>query len=184
MVCLDARAKLNYGTAAIGLCGHIGAPMGHGGFLRAGDPDIAVDAAAGIPAGAFRLVVQFDFYEIVPLFEPGVQFHGPGGVAVRPASGFGPVNIYLGVGESAVHLQSPVLVQVLYGQGFAISSLSPPGQFAGFAGVLLHEGLFHAPVVRQVQDAGGAIFGKGPSFVPQLPAAGLGGCAQGQENTQ
>ncbi len=184
MVRLDARAQLNHSTAAIGLRGHISAPMGHGGFLRAGEPDVAVDAAAGVPAGAFRLVVQLDFYEVVPLFEPGVQLYGPGSIAVRPATGFGPVDVYFGVGEGAVHFQPPVLVQVLYGQGFAISSLSPPGQFAGFAGVLLHEGLFHAPVVREVQHAGGAILGKGPSFVPQLPSAGLGGCAQGQENTQ
>ena len=38
--------------------GDIGSPVGDGGFFRLGDPDVAVDAAAGIPAGGFLGIVK------------------------------------------------------------------------------------------------------------------------------
>ena len=177
MVGFKGKAQA-HGTVGPG--SNISAPMGHCGFFRGSEPDVAVDAAAGVPAGAFALVVQLDFNGVGACLQPGVQFHGPGGIAIRPAAGFFPVHIHLGVGKSAIHFQAKVFVQIVHREGFAIGGLPPPGQFAGLSGVLLLEGLLYAPVVRKVQDAAFSVLGEGPAVVPQLASGGLGSGAQGK----
>ena len=177
---LDPEGKPYVGVGAVGLRGDKGPPVRNGGLFRGGKPHVAVQAAAGIPAGTLRLVVQGDFNDVAARLQERVQLHGPGGVTVRPAAGFLPVHQHLGVGESAVYFQPKILLQVLggYFEDFGISGLAPPGQLAGFSGILLQERLFHAPVVREVQFAGVAVLGEIPVFVPGLAPGGLGGQRQ------
>ena len=155
--------------------------MGHGGGSLAGNPHVAVDTAAGIPARTLLLVVQFHHNIVVPLPEPGIQLHGPGGIAIGPAAGFLPVHKQAGIGHGTVNLQTDAAFQIIgrYGERLAVLRLSPPGKFARFAGVFLAEGAFHAPVVGQVQHAGFSVLGKKPALIPQGPAEGLRLQAQG-----
>ena len=156
--------------------------MGHGRLFGGGEPDVAVEAAAGVPAGALGLVVQGYFYDVVARLYVRVQLHFPGGVAVGPAAGFLAVYVNNGVGKSAVHLQAEVFLKV-FGREFkefGIGGFSPPGQFAGFSGVLLKEGLLYAPVVREIHSARDAVFGEGPVFVPQFSSGGLCRSSDGQ----
>ena len=183
LVCLQADIQRNLGLIPFQGTFHEGAPMGHGGGSLAGNPHVAVDAAAGIPAGALLLVVQLHHYLIVPFMEPGIQRHGPGGIAIGPAAGFLPVHQHLAVGHGAVNLQADPPFQVIgrYGERLTILRLSPPGQFARFSGVFLAEGAFHAPVVGQVQHAGFSVLGEQPALIPQGPAEGLRLQAQGTQ---
>ena len=126
------------------------------------EPHVAVDAAAGVPAGAFRLVVQADFYPVASSLDEVRELHGPGGVAVGPAAGLSAVHVHSGIGKCAVNFQADVFLKVFftYFQGFCIPSLAPPGKLAGFSGVFLLERSFYSPVVREVENAFRAVFGE------------------------
>ena len=172
----ELQALGDAGGGADDLGGDVAAPMGHGRLFGGGEPDIAVEAAAGVPAGALGLVVQGNLYDVVPGLHVRVQLHFPGGVAVGPAAGFLAVDVYDSVGKSAVHLQAKVFLEVFGSEfkEFGIGGFPPPGQFARFSGVLLKEGLFHAPVVREIHSSRDAVLRKGPALVPQFSSGGLG----------
>ena len=156
--------------------------MGHGRLFGGGEPDVAVEAAAGVPAGALGLVVQGYFYDVVARLYVRVQLHFPGGVAVGPAAGFLAVYVNNGVGEGTVYLQAEVFLKVFSGEfeEFGVGGFPPPGQFARFSGVFLEEGLLYAPVVREIHSARDAVFGEGPVFVPQFSSGGLCRSSDGQ----
>ena len=181
---LNRISDVHPGAVTDILGGDIRPPVGHARLFGGDEPDIAVDAAAGIPAGTLRLVVQPDLDSIGPRPEPGVQFHRPGSITIGPGTGFLSVHIDFRIGERPVHFQADVFVQAFHLQDLAVGSLPPPGQLTGFAGVLLHKRLLHPPVVRKVQRTGLPVFGKGPAIIPQntserLRAPVIRQCRQG-----
>ena len=129
--------------------GDIGAPVRDGGFFRLGKPDVPVDAAAGIPAGGFLGIVDVHPDLIGSFLQCRVQPDGEGGIAVGPAAEIHAVDRHRGVGHGAVDLQVDVLLKVFRSefQGLGVGGLPPPGELPAFAGVLLFEGAFHAPVM-------------------------------------
>ena len=156
-------------------CRDIRAPVGDGGLVRLREPDIPVDAAAGIPAGGFLGIVDMDG-DLVPAgFQRRIQADGEGGVAVRPAAEVDAVDLHGRMRHGAVDLEVDVLFQVFRGdfQSFSIVGLAPPGELPAFAGILLLEGPLHAPVVRQVHRPALSVLDEGPAFVEGRPARGL-----------
>ena len=156
--------------------------MGDGGLVGLRDPDIAVDAAAGIPAGGFLGIVDADDDLVLAGLQGRVQADGEGGVAVRPAAQADAVDFHGRMRHRAVDFQVDVFGRQFFFadfQRFPIGGLSPPGEFAAFARIFLLEGSFHAPVVGKVQDTARAVLLKGPSFVERRPARRLGRRGEG-----
>ena len=146
----------------------IRSPVGDGGLACLRDPDVAVQAAAGIPAGGFLRIVQADGDFIGACPECGGQVHGEGGIAVGPTAQIRVVHADGRVRHRPVDFQADFLgFKIFCGdiQLFPIDGLSPPGQFSGFAGIGLVEGAFHAPVVGQVDRSGHTSFLKGPPSI-------------------
>ena len=124
-------------------------------FRRTDQPDIAVDAPAGIPAGRRLRIVQAHSHDIVTLLQRRCQLDLEGSISIRPASDFDAVAIHHGPGHRPVDTQTEFLLQILRGQRemLPVPGLSPPGQLPGLAGIRLLERLLHAPVVGQCDRA-------------------------------
>ena len=87
------------------------------------------------------------------------------------------------MGHGPIDLQVDVFGKVFSAdyQLLPIYRLPPPGKLPGLAGILLPEGSFHAPVVRQVHGFPLPVLFEGPSFVEQGPPGRLRRGADGQE---
>ena len=137
-------------------CGDVAAPVrdvDRRGLLQ---PDVPVDAAAGIPARGVRRVVQADGQHVGAAGpEKRREVHLPGGVTVGPAADETAVAPHGGVGHGSVDIQAAAAACVGRGhlEVLAVPADAPPRQLARLAGVLLFEGPLDAPVVRQVQRA-------------------------------
>ena len=55
----------------------------------------------------------------------------------------------------------------------AIPGRTPPGQFAGLAGIRLDKGTFYAPIVGQVEHPPGTVVISGPGISRRIPFAEL-----------
>ena len=142
--------------------------MGHGSLFCLCDPHITVNTAAGVPAGAFRLVVKHYLYAVFAFLQPSGKVYSPAGVSISPAAGLNSVHKNGSIGHCAVHFQANVLLKVFlrHFQGFPIAGLTPPGKFSGLSGVFLIKLPFHAPVMGKVHGARAAVLGEGPAAVP------------------
>lgn len=130
-------------------------------LLRTGEQThMAVDARAGIPAGAPGFGVQADGHDIIaaPVHKGG-EVYPERGIAIRMAAGLVAVDPHFGVGHRSVEIQIGPL-SLLRGRQrelLAVPADAAPGQFAGQTVEILAEGAFDAPVVRQVQRAPAAV---------------------------
>src|SRR5262249_45585112 len=78
------------------------APVGDVDRVALHEPDVAVDAAAGVPAGGVGRVVEADGEDVLLAgLEVGSEVDAPGGVAVGPAAGVVAVAPDVGVGHGA-----------------------------------------------------------------------------------
>ena len=123
---------------------------------RLDEPDVAVDAAARIPARRLRRVVEPDRDDVVRA-RPGVrrQVHAPRCVAVRPAAHVMAVDPDRGVRHGAVDVQEQLAARVGRRQRevLAVPAHAPPRQLARLARRGQVERSLDAPVVRQVELA-------------------------------
>ena len=138
----------------------VGAPVGDVHRRRLDEPDVPVDAAARVPPGGQRRIVEADGEDVVlPGLEVGRQVELEGGVAVGPAADELPVEPDHRVRHRAVDLEVDTPAVVLRGRGdvLPVPAHAPPGQPGGGAVVFLVERALDAPVVRQAECAPGAV---------------------------
>ena len=153
---IHADGHVDFGGAGLhARGGHINAPVRDVDGSGLDQPDIAIDAAARIPAGGAFRVVKTNGDDVVRAeFERLCQIHAPGSIAVGPAARKMAVDPDGRVSHRAIHVQADAAALVRGGnlKMLAVPADAPPRQLAGFAGILLFERPFDAPIMRQVQQ--------------------------------
>ena len=123
-------------------------------------PDVAVDAGTGIPAGALVRVVQADGQHVITArLDVGRQVEAERRVTVGPATdklAFAP---HRGIGHGAVDIQidTPPLVRRQQVQVLAIPHGTRVIQFAGLPTIFLLKRTLDRPVVGEVQFSPGGV---------------------------
>ena len=157
------------------LRGHEGAPMRDGNPFLTRQPDIAVNAAARVPAGGILLVFEGHGQAVDALFQERCQIGPERGIAIGPLHHELPVAPDLGARHGPVDIQVERLSQFLRrdGQLLGIGGIPPPRKLAGLAGIGLVELAFHTPVMGQVQHPAGTVLLEGPSLIEKDAVRGL-----------